>query len=77
MKKHPDSIDAPQLALAVTKSTRVRRHRRKAEIRQHVIQESRNGEQRTITSAEAARWKCCRACVDAASIAWITGTSSI
>jgi transposase len=54
MKKQADSIQAPQPALAVPMSTSVRRHRRKAELRQHVIQESQNGERRTIAATPAA-----------------------
>jgi hypothetical protein len=53
MTKHADSIDAPQRALAAPKSTGMRRHRRKAEIRQQVVQESQNGERRTITTMPA------------------------
>ena len=53
MTKHADLIDAPQRALAAPKSTGMRRHRRKAEIRQQVVQESQNGERRTITTMPA------------------------
>jgi hypothetical protein len=49
MKEHADSVDAPQLALAAPESTGMRRHRRKTEIRQQVVQESQNGERRTTT----------------------------
>jgi transposase len=54
MTKRADSINAPKATVAKNRSLEPRRHRRKAEIREQVIQQNQDGEHRKVTTVAPA-----------------------